>query len=201
MNIYGASGHAKVISDIFRSRNFQISRVFDDDPSILNFAGMEVYHNPDAEILKDTSTIISIGDNCARKKVALNFKGAICPAVSHTSAIISSSATVGEGTVIMANASVNSETTIGKHCIINTGATVEHECVLQDFVHVSPNAALAGNVSVGEGAHIGVGAAIIPGIKIGKWSTIGAGAVVIEDVPDYAVVVGNPGKIIKYKDS
>ena len=37
-------------------------------------------------------------------------------------------------------------------------------------------------------------------IKIGKWVTVGAGAVIIKDIPDYAVVVGNPGRIIKYKE-
>jgi acetyltransferase EpsM len=75
---------------------------------------------------------------------------------------------------------------------------VEHECQLGDYVHISPNSALAGDVIVGEGSHIGIGAVVIPGVKIGKWVTIGAGAVVLEDIPDFAVVVGNPGKIIKY---
>jgi acetyltransferase EpsM len=51
---------------------------------------------------------------------------------------------------------------------------------------------------VGEGTQVGTGASIIPGVKIGKWASIGAGAVIVEDVPDFAVVVGNPGKIIKY---
>jgi acetyltransferase EpsM len=59
-------------------------------------------------------------------------------------------------------------------------------------------ASLAGNVLVGEGTQIGINATIRQGIKIGKWATIGAGAVIIKDVPDYAVVVGNPGKIIRY---
>jgi len=54
-------------------------------------------------------------------------------------------------------------------------------------------------VFIGEGTHVGIGASIIQGIKIGKWATIGAGAVVIRDVPDYAVVVGSPARIIKYK--
>jgi acetyltransferase-like isoleucine patch superfamily enzyme len=45
---------------------------------------------------------------------------------------------------------------------------------------------------------VGIGAVVIPKISIGKWVTIGAGAVIIRDVPDFAVVVGNPGKIIKY---
>ena len=39
---------------------------------------------------------------------------------------------------------------------------------------------------------------IIQGIKIGKWAKIGAGAVIVNDIPDYAMVVGVPGKIIKY---
>ena len=57
-----------------------------------------------------------------------------------------------------------------------------------------------GNVEIGEGTHIGSGAIVIPNVVIGKWAVIGAGAVIIKDVPDYAVVVGNPGKIIKYNE-
>jgi acetyltransferase EpsM len=34
-------------------------------------------------------------------------------------------------------------------------------------------------------------------ITIGKWAMVGAGAVIIRDVPDYAVVVGNPGRVVK----
>ncbi len=71
---------------------------------------------------------------------------------------------------------------------------------LEDFVHISPNVAIAGGVKIGEGTHIGIGACIIPGITIGKWVTVGAGAIIIKDVPDFAVVVGNPAKIIKYSD-
>ena len=64
-------------------------------------------------------------------------------------------------------------------------------------MHLSPGARLAGGVNVGEGTHIGLNASVIPNINIGKWCIIGAGAVIIRDVPDYSVVVGNPGKIIK----
>jgi acetyltransferase EpsM len=45
---------------------------------------------------------------------------------------------------------------------------------------------------------IGAGATVTPGIKIGKWALVGAGAVIIENIPDHAVVVGNPGRIIRY---
>ena len=51
-----------------------------------------------------------------------------------------------------------------------------------------------------KGVGWGAGAVVIQGVKIGKWAVIGAGAVIIEDVPDYAVVVGNPGNVIRTRD-
>ena len=51
---------------------------------------------------------------------------------------------------------------------------------------------------VGRGASIGAGAVIMCGVNIGPWAMVGAGAVVLEDVPEGAVVVGNPAKIIRY---
>ena len=114
--------------------------------------------------------------------------------VSGTALNAASKATlILNGTVVMAGVSINADTRIGFHCIINTNASI-------DYVYISPNAALAGNVLVKEGAHIGIGASIIQGVKIGRWSTIGAGAVIIDDIPDFAVVVGNPGKVIKFNE-
>jgi len=89
-------------------------------------------------------------------------------------------------------------TRVGNFCIINNNATVSHNVVLEDYVHVAINVALAGGAFVGEGTLLGAGCMVLPEITIGKWATIGAGAVVTKDVPDYAVVYGNPAKIIKY---
>ena len=197
MNIYGASGHAKVIIDIAKSIDIPIDTIFDDNFQITEVAGHPVIHNLSDELLIH-GTVLAIGDNKIRKMVAAKFGGKFQKGIFHSSAVLSPTVLIGEGTIVMANASINAEVIIGNHCIINTGATVEHECQLGDYVHISPNSALAGDVIVGEGSHIGIGAVVIPGVKIGKWVTIGAGAVVLEDIPDFAVVVGNPGKIIKY---
>lgn len=197
MNIYGASGHAKVIIDIAESANIPVDQIFDDNINIDSINNREVIHSLNKKLL-ESGTIIAIGNNIIRKKVVDSFTGKISEAIIHKSAIISPMAIIDNGTVVMPNACVNSTTKIGEHCIINTASTIDHDCSLEDYVHISPNAAIAGNVVINEGTHVGIGAVIIPGIKIGKWVTIGAGAVIISDIPDYAVVVGNPGKVIKY---
>lgn len=198
MYLFGASGHCKVVIDIIQKSNIEIiEEVVDDNPVKDEISNIPIVKTPNDDFFIGKSLIISIGDNEIRKKISCRISANYLVAI-HPNAILASNVSVSIGSVIMAGALINSDVQIGKHSIINSGAVVEHDCVLDNFVHLSPNAALAGNVSIGEGAHIGIGSSIIQGVKIGKWATIGAGTVVLNDVPDYAVVVGNPGKIIKY---
>ncbi len=192
MYLYGASGHAKVISEILEANGIVVEAFIDDNPTMNEFCGKRVLHTPQ----KGASMLISIGNNKIRKKIAQQFDGRYESAL-HPSAIISKSAKIGTGSVVMQGAIIQADAHIGDHCIINTASSIDHECIIEDFVHLSPNATLCGNVKVGEGTHIGAGAVIIQGIKIGKWATIGAGAVVTKDIPDNATAVGIPAKIIK----
>jgi len=197
MIIYGASGHAKVIIDVIKSQDIEsIDFIFDDDHSIKELLGFKVNHDWNKEIEK-YKCVIAIGNNIIRKKVARKIQSSFCKALIHDSAVLSENIGIGNGTVVMPNAVINSSTQIGAHCIINTGCIVEHDVIIEDYVHISPASTITGNIHIGEGTQIGAGAAIIPGIKIGKWVTVGAGAVIINDIPDFSVVVGNPGKVIK----
>ena len=195
MIVYGASGHGKVIIDILKSQNMKISAVVDDNPDISEIADLPVFQKINDA---NESIVVAIGNNKIRKKVCSTIKNALAKPIFHTTAVIGSNVAIDLGTVIMANAVVNTSTIIGKNCIINTGCVVEHDVQLGDFVHISPGSIITGGVEIGAGTHIGAGATIIPGVKIGKWATIGAGAIVIRDVPDFAIVVGNPAKIIKF---
>lgn len=53
-----------------------------------------------------------------------------------------------------------------------------------------------GDVVLEEGAYIGVNAVVLPSVRVGRCSIVGAGAVVTKDVPPYAIVGGNPAKVI-----
>lgn len=198
--LYGASGHCKVVVDILKSNGESIEAILDDNPKTESLFGIPVFHTSDCKDLKDKKVLIAIGDNSIRKKISKSMNTHFHTAI-HPKAIVSFFSEIGEGTVVMAGAIINPDTTIGKHCIINTSSVIEHDCVIQDYVHISPNVALAGGVIVEKGSHIGIGASIIQGVKIGRWAVIGAGAIIIEDVPDYALVVGNPGKVIKFKEN
>jgi sugar O-acyltransferase (sialic acid O-acetyltransferase NeuD family) len=191
--IIGASGHAKVIIEIIEALKGQVKGIQDMNPAITNLLGYPV----STDLPLNAPMIIAIGNNTIRKRIAGELRDGFATAI-HPRANISTRCTVSTGTVIMAGATVNSETRIGRHCIVNTNASIDHDCIIEDFVHISPNASLAGKVTVGEGAQVGIGSTIIQGVTIGKWAVIGAGSVVIKDVPDYAVVVGVPGSIIKY---
>lgn len=196
--LYGASGHAKVVIEILQAQNLTDIAAIDEykEGTVLNVA---ITHKAIPEKLKaGDQIIITIGNNHIRRRISeqradMNYAKAI-----HPSCNMSPSASIGAGTVAMAGVSVNADTVVGEHVILNTNCCVDHDCKIGSYAHISPNAALAGNVEVGEGTQVGIGACVVQGIKIGKWVTIGAGAVIIEDVPDLAVVAGNPGRIIKY---
>lgn len=55
-------------------------------------------------------------------------------------------------------------------------------------------------VHICQGAWIGAGSTILPGVTVGRYAIVGAASVVTKDVPDYAVVVGNPARMIKMLD-
>lgn len=192
MYLYGASGHAKVIIDILKANGVSIDGLVDDNPEVEDLQGYPVFHQKENPF----PLIISIGDNRIRKRISERLVGHYGNAV-HPSAIISPSALIGDGTVVMQGAIIQACAKIGKHCIVNTGASIDHECQVGDFVHISPHSTLCGNVRVGEGTWVGAGSTVIQGVNIGNWSVIGAGTVVTHDVPDGVLVIGNRTQQIK----
>ena len=197
MYLYGASGHGKVIKEIIESQNQTIEGFIDDNINIYELAGLPVKHSTqDAD-----EVIVSIGVNVTRKKVVEKLHCSFSPAAIHRQAIVSKTAEVGTGTVVMAGAIVNADAKIGKHCIINTGASIDHVVKVGIFVHSAPHCTLCGGAEVGEGTRIGAGSTLIQGIHIGRDYNIEAGSVVVNDIPDGVLSFGSPARIIKYNNN
>ena len=86
----------------------------------------------------------------------------------------------------------------GFSCAINRGASIGHHCEIADYVTIGPGVITGGGCRFGSGAFLGTGAVIAPEVAVAANAVIGAGAVVVHDVPEGAVVVGNPGRVLRY---
>lgn len=125
---------------------------------------------------------------------------------------------LGEGSMISAplHGARISSMKIGKHVFIESNllAMARGGITIEDNAMIAANAQLISNnhdpydmmtlickpVHIKEGAWIGAGASVMPGVTIGRHAIIGAASVVTKDIPDYAVAVGNPARVIKMLD-
>ena len=196
--LQGGGEHARVVLDCLLDAGSQVVGIYDPAYSgeLMGVPQRGVY-DPNAE--PGAMAIIAIGDNQVRKKVVQRTKHGFANAI-HASAVISRFSSYGVGNMILHRAVLQAQSSVGNHVIVNTGAQVDHDCRVEDFVHLAPGVILCGNVKIGEGAFIGAGAVILPGRTIGAWATIGSGAVVTRDIPDFAVAMGNPARVVKIND-
>jgi UDP-2-acetamido-3-amino-2,3-dideoxy-glucuronate N-acetyltransferase len=125
---------------------------------------------------------------------------------------------------VMSGAKVGADCNIGEHCFIEKGAvlgdrvTVKNGVAVwdgveaEDDVFLGPNAVLTNDLRprsrvhhdepvrtrLGRGASVGANATLLCGIRLGRYAMVGAGSVVTRDVPDHALVVGNPARLKGY---
>lgn len=197
--VVGCSGHAKVVADCLRLAGTDIAGALDDrlapgtvvaDMTVLG--GDALLDDP--AFIARHRFIVAIGHQSIRARLGrrLAEQGAALATAIHPAAVVSPSAEIGAGTVVVAGAVINADARIGRWCIVNTAASIDHDCVLADGVQISPGARLAGGVRCGEDSMVGMGGLVLPGVALGRQAVVGAGAVVLADVADGATVVGIP---------
>ena len=130
---------------------------------------------------------------------------------------IQSGAVIGEKCSLGQNVNVGNNVKIGNSVKIQNNVSVYEGVELEDYVFCGPSMVFTNIMTprcefpqrgsefynktlVKKSASIGANATIVCGNSIGKYALIGAGTVVTKDVPDFALVLGNPGKIVGWVD-
>lgn len=126
---------------------------------------------------------------------------------------IQKGAKIGKSCSLGQNVNVGNNVTIGNFVKIQNNVSVYEGVILEDYVFCGPSMVFTNIINprskypqvgteyylktlVKEGASLGANCTIVCGNTIGRFAFIGAGAVVTKDVPDFALLVGNPGKIV-----
>jgi acetyltransferase EpsM len=203
--LIGGGEHARVVLDAARRQGTWSATGFvDPQPNpMLNALGLSWLGDDLAAMkaLRGTRCILAVGGvagTVRRQQVARKYDGlgVIWTSVVHPDSVVSESAEIREGVVVLAGAIINPGVRIAEHCIVNTGAILEHDVHLEPFAHVGPGAVVGGGATIGRGAYIGLGGRVRDHIRIGDAAVVGMGAVVTSEVAGGLVVVGVPARPI-----
>ncbi len=129
-------------------------------------------------------------------------------------------ARIGRNCIVGRNTYIEFDVTIGDNVKIQNNASLYVGLTVDDGVFIGPHVIFTndklprainpngtlksasdwhvGHTHIQYGAALGAGAIVVTGVTIGRWAMVGSGTIVTRDVPDYAIVVGNPARIVGY---
>ena len=198
--VLGSGGHGEVIVQLLKASAWEVKGVYDDNEEVQcsKYLGFTVF--PMSALPKDSPAIIAIGSNAVRRKVDMRFPATQWVTAVHPSAVVDPTATLGEGTVVMAGAVIQAGVKVGRHVVVNTRSSIDHGCVVGDYATVAPGATLCGTVTLGEGAWVGAGATVKERLTISPGCVLGAGATLVKNMAaDSETWVGLPAAPLKAK--
>ncbi len=116
--------------------------------------------------------------------------------VVHPSAVVSPSATLGPGTVILANCTLCANVRFGNHVMMLPNCVLGHDTSVGEYSIFAAGVTVSGKVSIGRSCYLGAGSSIRDDVSIGDEALVGLGATVVADVSASSVVAGNPARRI-----
>ena len=207
--IIGSGTYGQVYAEYLRENGqYEIIGFLDDDlaKTGLNILGIKVLGVVSLletiENKESISVFVAIGNNKVRLKILKYVEklGYKTPGFIHSSCNIPISVEIGKSVYILPGCNIMPRTILHDYVMISMGVNIAHHVIVESGCFFSQGANVGASITIGEQSLIGIGSTIKTNVKrIGKNVLIGAGAVVIRDVPDNAVIVGNPGKILRYQ--
>ena len=204
--VLGIGNNTPVYIDLVERCGYSIAGLYHYDDSLngTTFFGYDVIDSTDGLFEKNSlegmSFALSMGNNLIRDGLynKIVSMGGSIPTLIDPTAFVSKYSTIGDGSVIHANSVLQAGATVGRNTIISYNVSVSHTSTIGDACYIAFGATVGAYVNIDDFCFIGQSAAIVSGkvSRIGSNSLIGAGSIVINDIPENAVVIGNPAKIL-----
>jgi len=118
-----------------------------------------------------------------------------------TNVLLSPFINIGDNVEINENVRIRQNVRIGNDVLIAPGVqliSINHE-YSDTSIPMKNQGEIKGKIEIEDDVWLGTNVIVLPNIKIGKGSIVGAGSIVTKDVPKYAVVAGNPAKLVRHR--
>lgn len=150
-----------------------------------------------------THALIGAGIPALRARLArvLEELGFELATAVHRMAYVAPEVILGRGVIVLPGVVLADNPVIGENVFVGQAATIAHDSQIERDCLIGGRSAISAEVHVGAASLVGWGAIVGPRRRIGAGAVVGSGANVVSDVPAGGVMVGNPARLVKTRDS
>ena len=204
--IVGAGGFGREVyqwaKDSLDINTYNFKGFLSNNPSDLDCYSLEgrIIDDPvNYRVENNDRFLIAIGDIDTRIRLikSIKEKGGIFLTLLHKTAVVASSATIGEGVIACPFALISANVILDDFVLLNTYASCGHDSVIGKYSVLSPYATTNGFVSLADEVFMATHSTVTPKRIVGYRSKISANSVVMRDVPERSLVSGVPGKHVR----
>jgi sugar O-acyltransferase (sialic acid O-acetyltransferase NeuD family) len=197
--VLGATEFSTEIADVATASGWRVAGYLENlvPERVGRLAGLEVHWMEDVtHLARDHVVVCGLGtthrEPFTRRAVELGFRPAN---IVHPSAVVSSTAAIGDGVIVGPGCVVAAYASVGDFVLVNRGALIGHHTSIEKGCTIGPGSNVAGSCRVGERVYIGMSAVVLNNLSIGARSVVAAGAVVTGDVDERVMVAGVPAEV------
>jgi acetyltransferase EpsM len=183
-------------------KNYNVAGIIDDVNYKAikdNYSGLKIFKSKDIKYSTDKYLILSIGDPNTRNYFIKKFSKFNFFNLIHPSAIVSTCAKIGKGTIVSPLSIIAGNAVMGDFNNLNFGTMLSHDCNVGANNTFSPGTKIMGHCSIGNNNFFGVDSKMIPSTAILNNNIIGANCTIIDNFKSNSTLVGTPAKLIKKK--
>jgi sugar O-acyltransferase (sialic acid O-acetyltransferase NeuD family) len=201
--IYGNGGLGKEVFDIaYRTNEYNkiyfINDFVHDNKTVFDFQFvMSNYRS-----FENCEFVVAIGEIRARRKIfkrLLDYNCILATLIDPT-AVVSSSANIGYGSIICPFVMIGPSVEIKSFCLINVNSVIGHDIQIDENTIVSASVNIGGSAKLGKNVYIGMGAIVKELLIIGNNSVLGMGSVLHNNLDANLLALGNPARPIRKID-